>query len=386
MTLRRWIPRLAALAALVLVALLLKATLFAPQPIPVRVAAVESGRVEETVTNSRAGTVKSRRRARLSPEIGGKVIALPFREGDEVRAGQVLLQLDSSLQRASLALAERDLGAAEAQRDQACLAADRAGRERGRTERLAGDGIVSADLLDRVASEAEAAEAACRAATAVTGRATAAVALARAQVEQTTLRAPFSGLLAELLIEVGEWTTPSPPALPVPAAIDLIDTSAIYVSAPMDEVDSARLRPGMSARVTVDSHPGRSFTARVARVAPFVLDQLEQNRTVEIEVELEDRGLAESLLPGTSADAEAILSVREGVLRIPTSALFEEGKVLLLDGEVLVERRIEVGLRNWDYTEVGSGLRPGERVVVALDRPEIKAGARVRADEPRDTP
>ncbi len=154
----------------------------------------------------------------------------------------------------------------------------------------------------------------------------------------------------------------------------------IYVSAPMDEVDSARIQEAQTARVTVDSYPGQEFPARVVEVAPYVVDRLEQNRTVEIEIELDDDAIASTLLPGTSADVEVILSSREGVLRVPTSALLEGGKVLLLEDGSLVERSVELGLRNWDFTEVKGGLEPGARVVVSLDRPEVVAGARAREE------
>jgi len=116
----------------------------------------------------------------------------------------------------------------------------------------------------------------------------------------------------------------------------------------------------------------------VVRVAPFVLDVEAQNRTVEIEVELNDHDFASRLLPGTSADVEVILQVRDGVLRIPTSTLLEGSKVLVVDGDRLVERPVEIGLRNWDFVEITSGLHEGEAVVTTLDRPEIKAGVRVR--------
>lgn len=378
---RRLWARLGLGAALVVAAVLLRLTVFAPDPVPVRTVAVEKGRVEETVTNSRAGTVKARRRAKLAPETGGRVLALPHRRGATVRQGDLLLRVEDSLQRAQLHLAEDERKAALAQRDQACLAAERAERERDRTRALAAQGIVSADLIDGVDSQARTAEAGCRAARAAAERAASAVDLARAQLRQTTLLAPFDGVVADTFIEVGEWTSPSPPALPIPPVLDLIDTRSIYVSAPMDEVDSARVSRGQPARVTVDSHRGRHFPAHVVEVAPYVEDRLEQNRTVEIELELDDAAFAGTLLPGTSADAEVILSVREEVLRVPTSALLEGGKVLLLEEGVLVERALELGLRNWDFTEVTGGLSPGARVVVSLDRPEVKAGAKARAAE-----
>jgi HlyD family secretion protein len=185
--------------------------------------------------------------------------------------------------------------------------------------------------------------------------------------------------VADTFIEVGEWTTPSPPAIPVPPVLDLIDTSSIYISAPMDEVDSARVKTGQRARVTVDSHPGQHFPAHVVEVAPYVVDRVEQNRTVEIELELDDPSVAATLLPGTSADAEVILSAHENVLRVPTSALLEGGEVLVLEEDRLVERTLQLGIRNWDFTEVKGGLAEGALVVVSLDRPEIRAGARARA-------
>jgi HlyD family secretion protein len=376
---RRHVLALVIAAAAAGALVLLRLTLFAPAPLPVRVASVERARVEETVTNSRAGTVRARRRAKLSPESGGRVVALPFAEGARVRRGDVLLRMDDALAGARLQVAGRDQAAAEAERVRACLAAERAERERQRTESLAAEGVVSVDLLDAATTAARLASAACATASRGVERAGAALLLARTEVDKLLLRAPFAGVVAEVSIEAGEWTTPSPPGLPIPPVIDLIDTSSLYVSAPMDEVDSARIRKGQPARVTVDSHAGRSFPGRVQRVAPYVLDLEAQNRTVEIEVLLEDPESAAALLPGTSADVEVVLSAREGVLRIPASALLEGGRVLVLQGQRLADRAVQAGVRNWDYAEVRAGLQAGERVVVSFDRPEVKAGALARA-------
>jgi len=102
MQIRRSWRRLAALVALVALAVLARLTVFAPERVAVRTVAVERGRVEETVTNSRAGTVKARRRAKLAPEVGGRVVSLPHRRGARVRTGDVLLRLEDSLPRARL--------------------------------------------------------------------------------------------------------------------------------------------------------------------------------------------------------------------------------------------------------------------------------------------
>jgi HlyD family secretion protein len=295
-----------------------------------------------------------------------------------VPAGAVILRLDDALQRANLEIARRDLAALEAQARQACLAAEQARRELERNRGLAAEGMLSDELLDRLATTASTQAAACDAARRTVERSGAAVTLARAELDRTVLRAPFAAVIAELSTDLGEYVTPSPPGVPMPPVIDLLDPHSVFVSAPMDEVDAARLRPGLPARVSLDPLPGRQLAGRVSRVAPYVLDVEQQNRTLEIEVELLDHELAATLLPGTSADVEVILAVRPDVLRIPTAALIEERRVLrLADDGRLEERELELGLRNWDFTEVRRGLEAGDRVVLSLDRDGVVAGAEV---------
>jgi HlyD family secretion protein len=359
--------------------------LMAETPVGVKLVSASSGTVESSVTNSRAGTVRARRRADLSPEASGRVLGVPFEEGAQVAAGDLLVRLDDTLPAALLSQAERQLEASEARRDEACVHARRTERELERNRKLAGEQIISADVLDRLESAHEAALAACSTAQAQTMAAQATIPVARAELAKTKLFAPFDGVLARVGVEVGEWVTPAPPLMPVPAVIDLIDTSSIHISAPMDEVDSAVIRTGQEARVTLDPFPGQSFAGHVRRVAPFVLDLETQNRTVEIEVELADSTFAATLLPGTSADVEVIIEAVDDVLRIPAACLMEGGRVLLLVDGHLRERSIESGLRNWDWIEVVSGLAPGEQVVSSLGRVEVKAGA-LASDESDSTP
>jgi HlyD family secretion protein len=372
---RTWLIRIGVLVAIVAAILVLRATVFAPDPLEVRVRVVQPGLVEETVTNSRAGTIKARRRASLSSEVGGQVVELPFREGDQVTAGDVVLRLDDSLQQARLVLSRRERDTARAEQNRSCVAADRAQREYERVARLAAEKIVSVDLLDQSESAHATARAACEAAGTEVARAAASVSLSQIELSKTVLKAPFDAVIAEVSVEVGEWTTPSPPGIPMPAVLDILDATSIFISAPMDEVDSASIRVGLSTRVTVDSHRGREFPGRVTRVAPYVLDVQEQNRTLEVEVELDDAGIISELLPGTSADIEVILSAKNDVLRIPTNALMEGSRVFLLVGGVLEQRDLEIGIRNWNFTEVVSGLSAGDQVVVSLDNPDIEDGA-----------
>jgi HlyD family secretion protein len=375
----RWL--LYTLPVLGAAAVALRLTVLAPEAVPVRVVAVEMGGVETTVSNTKAGTLTARRRAKMSPENAGLVIEVAVAEGEDVQAGQALLRLSDATQQAQLVLARESLRASQAALLEACLSRDRARREFTRKRQIAQQGVLSADALDRLETAYQVAEASCNAAGAQSKRAGAQVAVAEAELGKMVLRAPFAGVVAELDVEVGEWITPSPPLLVAPPVADLIDPTSLYVSAPMDEVDSGRIRKGQRARVTVDSQPGRDFEARVVRVAPYVLDVEAQNRTVEIEVELDDRELSSRLLPGTSADVEVILEVRDQVLRIPAPALLAGDRVLVAQDGRLEERVVEVGLENWDYAEVRGGLDAGQLVVVSLESADVKAGARVEVEE-----
>jgi HlyD family secretion protein len=372
---KTWVRRLVVLAVTAGGIFLLRVWYCAPEPVEVQVLAVARGRVETTVTNSKAGTVRSRRSASLSPESSGRVVEIRHREGSRVQAGDLLLKLDDAHLLARLQVAQRDKELAEANAEQARAAEERALREVERHRALAEDAIVSEDVLDQFVTAHRERVAARVAAEAAVRRAEAAIALVQTELDQTVVTAPFDGVVAELQAEIGEWITPSPPLLPAPAALRVIDTRALYVSAPMDEVDSARLAVDQAARITVDSHAGTSFPGRVVRIAPFVLDVEEQNRTVEVEVEFEPGAMPPDLLPGTSADVEIILDVKQDALRIPTSALLERDKALVLEDGRLEERRVRIGMQNWDWVEVLGGLAEGELVVRALDREEIRADA-----------
>jgi HlyD family secretion protein len=378
---RRWLRILGTLVVLVAIGLAIKYAM-RTEEIPVTIFRVARGTVEETVTNSKAGTVETRKRAKLSPEVGGRVAELNAREGDRVTEGQVLLRLADADFRARVNLQQRSLNSARAVTREACLTAEQAEREYRRYQRLADDDIVSEELVEQQESQRNVTAAACEAAQAAEQEAESALELARVDLTKTELRAPFDGIVAEVEIEVGEWITPSPPALPVPAVVELIQDTATYVSAPLDEVDLDKVREGQQVRVTLDAYPGRSFAGTVVRVAPYVTDFEEYSRTFEIEVELQDQDFATRLRPGTSADVEVILTSRSDVLRIPSYALIEGDRVFIVNAGKIVAREVDTGIRNWDFTEISRGLDEGEQVVVSVDRIEIEEGAKVRiADE-----
>jgi HlyD family secretion protein len=349
-----------------------------PTPPEVELATIARGTVEATVVNTRAGTVKACRRAKLAPVAGGQIVKLWVKEGDRVKAGQPLLELWSRDLAAQRELATRQLATSEDRRREACILADNARRNAERTEQLAKQGFVSSQRGEDARAEARARQANCDALTADIKRAQAQIHVTQAGLERTTLTAPFAGIVARVTGEVGEFTTPSPPGIPTPPAVDLIDDTCLYVSAPMDEVDAPRLKPGQAARITFDALPGQTFSGHVRRIAPYVTEVEKQARTVDVEVDF-DTPPQQILLVGYSADVEAIIEQRANVLRVPTQAIQQDGSVLVLGaGDKLETRSLETGLANWAFTEIVSGLDAGDRVLLTFDDENVKAGVKVK--------
>jgi len=346
--------------------------------VPVAVFVVDRGRVEETVVNSRAGTIRSRLRSQMSPGAAGLVAEIPARRGRAVKRTEVLLRLDDSELRPQVVLAERALDAARATAEEACLAAGQAERDLRRVEALAAEGLAAEQQVEEARLRSDAGRAACHAAGERVKQAAAALEAVRAALEKTAMRAPFDGVVLDVSTEVGEWISPSPPGVPIPPVIDLIDPHSLYVSAPLDEADIARVRVPLPVRITMDAFRGRSFDGTLTYLSSFVETAREQNRTLTVEAVFAEQQLPENLLPGISADLEIILAAREGVPRIPAYALLEGGRVLVVRGGRLEEVAVETGLQNWAFVEIAGGLREGDRVVVSLDRPEVKAGVRAR--------
>lgn len=347
-----------------------------PKPVDIIVQPVVRGTVEKTVANTRAGTVKACRRARLTPSIGGQIAKLPVKEGDVVKAGQLLLEVWNEDLSAQLVLAHREAAAAAATAKAACLNADVAQRDAERAQKLLASKTVSEETVDRAVTQAKALGAQCESARASIKMSHARMDVAQATLSRTRLYAPFDGVVAEITGELNEYVTPSPVGVPTPPTVDLIENSCFYVTAPIDEVDAAVIAVGMPARITLDAFKDKSFDGRIRRIAPYVLDLEKQARTVDVEVSFLNPEDVSHLLAGYSADVEIILAVQEDTLRIPTEAILDGKKVFVFsaDEKIIREVAVKTGLSNWAVTQIISGLSEGQSVVVNVDRQGIKDG------------
>lgn len=353
-----------------------------PQPISVALVEVGRGKVEASVANTRAGSVEACLRTRLSPISGGRITYLGVKKGDYVKKGQVLLRLWNDDQQAQSNLAQTQVTSSQKRIGEVCAMADNAEHEATRMAKLRARGFISEGGEEKARYEAKSRRAACDAARADVAQAQARVKVTKAEQNRTVLVAPFDGIVADIVGELGEYTTPSPPGVATPPAIDLIDASCLYINAPMDEVDAPKVHVGQLARVTLDALPGKSLAGHVKRVAPYVVAVEKQARTVDVEVSLDNADDVKQLLVGYSADVEIVLASHDNVLRIPTSTMMEGGSVLLYrpDTKQLEQRAVKTGITNWEYTEVLDGLKQGDHIVVSLEREGVKAGAAVKPE------
>ena len=143
-------------------------------------------------------------------------------------------------------------------------------------------------------------------------------------------------------------------------------------------MDAPKIKVGQEARITLDAMPNKMCPGKIRRIAPYVTEIEKQARTVDIEVEFQQ--LTEDiLLVGYSADVEVILERRNEVLRIPTQAIRQNNTVWVVDAHSkLIERQLETGLSNWSFTEIRSGLKEGDQILISFDQNNIKAGVAVQ--------
>ncbi|MFQ1741350.1 efflux RND transporter periplasmic adaptor subunit [Aeromonas veronii] len=333
-----------------------------PVATPVPLVSVDRGEVRVTVVNTRAGTIKSCQRAGLSLPGGGVVEQIAVKAGERVARGDLLLTLWSDDIHADLARARAQQALGKTQREERCSEAAYYEREANRLATLLAKNLTSRTLAEQAQNLADTRRYVCQASRQQERVDEAQVAQVEARLSERRLHAPFAGVVAEVNSKLGEYMTPSPPGVAMPPVIDLIDDRCLYVSAPIDEVDAARLKVGQSARVLLDAMPGRDFAATITRIAPYVKELEKQARTVEVEAALTALPTDVPLLIGYSADLEVEVTRVTDVLRVAASSRADDGSVLRLEGDKLVRVVPRWGVENWNWIEVAEGLAAGDRL------------------------
>jgi HlyD family secretion protein len=344
-----------------------------PEPVDVRITRVAKGLVEETVSSTKAGSVRSRQIADISVEVPGTVTAIHAREGKAVKKNDPLITLDSRDAEAALAVSKKELASAESMLAETKARWEDAVREHRRLLELKKTESIAQAQVDQAETTVKVTAAAHGAAESRVELQKSVLARAQLAVDKCVLVAPFDGVISQLLVEVGEWVNPGR------AALKLLDPDRLYIRAEIDEVDIGSIKEDLDARISLDPYKGHKFFGKIRRVSPYVTEVQEQNRTVVIEIELTEGLNGFTLKHGTSADVEVILRKAPDVLRVPTLSLLDGNRVLVVGSDNVAKAvSVKIGLKNWEFAQVVEGLSGGEPVIVSLESEQVKEGVPVK--------
>jgi RND family efflux transporter MFP subunit len=387
----RWLPGLAPIAlglAVTAAAAVLSgcatssssaAAVEATTPAPIDVATDTVTKTKVRRTFGATGTLLADDRAEVAAEIAGRIVGTPIERGTVVQAGTLLVQVSAT--EAAAQLAEADANAAQSAAalnlgPQGEFAVDRvpdvanaraelslAEAEYDRIRSLLDQRVVSRSEYDQRATQVEAARQrheSARNAAQQRYRAyqasLARVTLARKALADTSVRAPFAGVVAERRVSTGDYVTRGTPV----ATVVRIDPLRVELSIP--EQDVARIEVGQPVTFRVDAYPNRSFEGKVRYVSPTLRTD-QRALTVEAVV----ANPAGDLKPGLFVSAEIAEPGTHEALLVSRSALREVGstrRVFALNGDRLEDRIVTIGQIAGDRVEIVSGVRDGERVAL----------------------
>lgn len=285
------------------------------------------------------GSVLAVQGVTVSAEIGGRVTEISFESGNQVQAGDVLLQMDTATEDAQLASAQ--------------AAAVLARTERSRIRKLIKRNLTSADAVDQ--AEAQVKETVAQ------------VGVIRAAIAKKTVRAPFAGHLGLRQVNLGEILREGT------AIVSLQTLDPVHVDFSVPQRELARIQPEMQVRVTSDVAPGKQFAGKIIAVNPEVDPA---TRNVRVRALVSNPG--GQLRTGMFASVEVVLPQSRQVLTVPATAVLYApfgDSVFVIDqqkdeqsGEqtqVLRQQLIQLGQGKGDYIEITKGLKPGESVVTS---------------------
>jgi HlyD family secretion protein len=383
------------------------------KPVEVRVEAVERRDLVASVVAS--GQIEPRTKVDVSADVTGKIVRLSVKEGDIVKRGQFLLQIDPEQPTAALQRAEAALASARAQAAQAranLIQAER-GYERSVKIREQSPALVSDEQLEQLKTQAEVTKALLEAATFSVEQSVATVRDARQALNRTTIVAPMAGKVTRLNVEEGEIAIQGTLNRDAAILLTISDMSVLQTKVKVDETDVARIGVGDSALIEIDAFPDTTFIGKVVEISNSSVTRSASgaatgDQAVDYEVRVELVNPPTDTRPDFSATAKIVTASRTKALSIPIIALTvredealpagdsavtvgqqpqrEVGKrdvegVFLVgtDGKVSF-RPVKVGVAGERHFEVLDGLKEGERIVAGSYQAirELRDGAAVR--------
>ena len=367
---------------------------------------VTYGKVEQLDLTSKVtanGQIDAQRKVDLSAHVMGQIVNLAVREGDVVKKGDFLLQIDQKQLAASAQGAAASMRALLADRDAARANYAEAQRTFERARTNFEQKIIPAAELDRARTSMDAARASLGAVEQRIQQAQANLAAARDTLSKTTMTAPMAGIITALPVEEGEVAVIGTMNNPGTKLLTIADMSVVEAVMEVDETDIPDVKVGQNATVTIDAYPNQTFEGLVVEVGSSPMNAAAAGtEAVNFEVKIQLENPPAGVRPGFSASADIITGTRTKATAIPIQALVvrekpdapagkpvdEEGVYVVTDGKA-VFTPVTTGLAGETHMEITSGLKPGQQIVTGPFRAlrDIKDGTKVREqkEEPADS-
>ncbi len=305
----------------------------APRPPAVEASKVEIMKL--TDDTQAVGSLRSRQGVVVRPEVSGRITQLNFKDGDRVRKGQLLVQLDDQLQ------------LAQVQQSQAELSIARANHQRN--QELVAQNFISKRSVDESAANLEVANAK--------------LALSKATAARLKVMAPFDGMVGIRTANVGDYLKDGADV------VNIEDIDAVFVDFRLPERFQNKVKKGQTAGVSLDALPGSKFVAFVQAVDPLIDTN---GRSVGVRACIDNRQLR--LRPGMFARVTAVFGERDQAKVVPEEAIVPQGQRVVVykvvDGknkdEKIAQRvEVKVGIRRPGKVEILEGIEEGDMIITA---------------------
>ena len=356
------------------------------RPIEVEVASVtERAAGAQASVLQGNGYVTARRKATVSSKVTGKVVEVNVEEGMAVREGQVLARLDDSTLQAALRLYRAQLEAAKRQIPESEVRLQQARVQFQRQERLRQEGLNTPNDIDNAKAEVDSLVARIASAQEQVKVAESQIAMQMTAIDDTVIRAPFSGVALSKDAQPGEMVSPvsAGGGFTRTGISTIVDMRSLEIEVDVNEAYINRVRPGQPVTAVLDAYPDWQIPANVITLVPTA-DRQKATVLVRIGFKqldpriLPDMGVKVTFLresdtaAGSAVSAQAVTLVPQGAVKSDSGTTF----VFLVNGQTVERRAVKVGGTDGDRVEVLAGLKGGDRVVVAPP-PELAAGKEI---------
>jgi len=348
---------------------------------PVLMAEVSAGDFQDTI--SATGQLVPRRQVQIMSDVMGKIVELPVREGDLVTKGQLLVRIDDRDLKSEVRRQEAAVRMAEIQVQNQTLALEKAEREFQRKKKLYDNQLISIEEFEAAGTARDTAALTLQQHKQNVAQSRALLKKSMELLDKTVIRSPIDGKVTALNKELGEQVIQGTVNVPGSVIMEVSDMSAIDLEVEVNEIESARIRTGMSATVTIEALGDREFPGTVVEIGQSAFRPTGRDVSV-FKVKIALNELDDAMKPGMTGKAEIQVAKKENALSVPIEAVRTDDDgakfVFLVDNGKARKTEIETGLSNDARIEITSGLKAGQQVVTGPYRTlkNLKDGDAVR--------